>query len=132
MGGTGRRRNPGRPGGGAFLLVAVCARHGDWTDPGPGESVSFDCPDCGGRPLADDGTACPACGGSGEFELSGPVGEAVPRWAWAVLETAELWEKGLAPEAGGQLDQPAALLAASRICWRYLRYWRIRWQLPWT
>ena len=39
---------------------------------------------------------------------------------------AELWEKGLPPLAGGQLDQPAALLAAAKTCWTLMRYWRIK------
>jgi hypothetical protein len=36
---------------------------------------------------------------------------------WAVLEHVELLEKGLAPVAGGALDQAAAFLEAARLVW---------------
>jgi len=65
---------------------------------------------------------CAACGGfgcgectDGQITIVGcPLGQ-VPAAVWAVVEAAGLLEQGLAPAAGGLLDQAAGFLDAARL-----------------
>jgi hypothetical protein len=65
---------------------------------------------------------CAACGGvgcgectDGQITIVGCPLEQVPTAVWAVLEAAGLLEQGLAPVAGGLLDQAAGFLDAARL-----------------
>lgn len=64
---------------------------------------------------------CAACGGvgcgdcdGGQVTVVGCPLDQVPRAVWSVLEAAGLLEQGLAPVAGGLLDQAAGFLDAAR------------------
>lgn len=70
----------------------------------------MDCPSCGGSGCdhCDDGTVritdCPLL--------------LISQDVWETVELAELYEKGLAPVAGGVLDQAACFIEAARLIWR--------------
>jgi hypothetical protein len=94
-----------------------------------------ECEDCGGRGcLAPrrckraDCTGCRhrclSCGGSGRVRIErcpmGGLGEGV----WAILQAADLAERGLWPVRGGADDQAAVFLEAALRVWRETAYWR--------
>jgi hypothetical protein len=60
---------------------------------------------------------CLACGGSGRAVLTTCPLRVIPADVWECLDLAELFEKGLAPLAGGTLDQTASFTDAARIVW---------------
>ena len=69
-------------------------------------------------------TECAACGGfgcekcdNGVIKLTGCPLQEIPSDVWDMLEYAELYRKGLAPEPGGVLDQAVGFTAACRFVW---------------
>jgi hypothetical protein len=42
---------------------------------------------------------------------------AIPAEVWDLLDYADLYRRGLAPEPGGALDQAAGFVAACRFAW---------------
>ncbi len=73
----------------------------------------LDCPACGGRGAA----GCPMCGGRGRIDVAGCPRVDVPRNCWDVIAYADLFERGLPPDAGGVLDQAANFVEAARYVW---------------
>ena len=51
------------------------------------------------------------------MRLTGCPKRVIPAEAWEVLDHAELYAKGLAPEPGGSLDQAACFVSACRFVW---------------
>ena len=80
----------------------------------------LECPVCAG----DDDAECPGCKGTGRFEIDSCPKRIVTANTWAVIEAAELYEKGLPPVAGGQLDQTASFLSAARFVWSEQSRWK--------
>ena len=70
----------------------------------------MDCPDC------RDGS-CGHCDG-GTVKITRCPLELITPDVYEAMELAELYEKGLAPVAGGTLDQTANFAAAARLIWR--------------
>lgn len=70
------------------------------------------------------------CGGAGCGECKGgrfEIGECPKRYVdsdtWALIQAAELYEKGLAPVHGGTLDQTAWFLQAAECVWGERERW---------
>lgn len=76
-----------------------------------------ECPIC-------DGRGCDECGDTGQIELTICPLKFVPADVWELLGSAELYEKGLPPVAGGSLDQAAAFVAACRVVWAEENRWK--------
>jgi hypothetical protein len=55
--------------------------------------------------------------------------EIIPAESWQVIEMAGLYKKGLAPTAGGVLQQARTFLAAARFVWADQARWRVRLKL---
>jgi hypothetical protein len=72
---------------------------------------------------------CGRCDGTGEVKITGCPRRIVPAEAWAVLELADLWDKGLPPAAGGVLDQAAAFVEAARFVWAERGRWKLKLKL---
>ena len=69
-----------------------------------------ECPAC-------DGLGCPECGEAGVIRMTACPATAICRDAWEIVRAAELYDKGLAPEPGGTLDQAADFVRATRFVW---------------
>lgn len=79
----------------------------------------MECPSC-------DGRGCVECGDSGRILVDGcPVRVAGAR-AFEIISFAELAAKGLAPRAGGALDQTQSFLDAARFVWGEEAHWKAR------
>lgn len=62
--------------------------------------LAADCPVCRGQ-------GCDACGQTGRFEVTQcPLKWIEPEF-WEMIEMVEFYDKGIAPVAGGLLDQTA-------------------------
>lgn len=70
----------------------------------PDEQLEVECPSCGGE-------GCDKCDESGSFLIDGCPNEYC-RGIVSTVECIDLFEKGMAPVAGGTLDQSAWFLAA--------------------
>jgi len=65
---------------------------------------------------ACDGAGCEKCH-DGIVRLTGCPRREIGADIWELLEYAELFRRGLAPEPGGALDQAAAFLRACGFIW---------------
>ena len=86
-----------------------------------GERYEFECPACGGRD-----PECPECGGSGRWELTECPLRFAGNDAFAVIDAAGDYDRGLPPEPGGSLDQAQVFLDAAR----FVRADRATWERP--
>lgn len=73
-------------------------------------SFVYDCPLC-------SNIGCKHCDDIGTFELTECPKKAIPQDIWEFLDYAELYEKGIAPEPGGALDQLHSFNVYARFVW---------------
>lgn len=74
------------------------------------QPVELECPAC-------RGAGCQACDGTGRYAVTGCPLTSVPAEAWQLAELADLAERGMMPEPGGTLDQPAAFWPLAGLAW---------------
>jgi hypothetical protein len=62
--------------------------------------LTAECPACGG-------TGCDGCGRTGRFDVTACPLRWIGSEIWEMIEMTEFYDKGIAPVAGGLLDQTA-------------------------
>ena len=72
--------------------------------------IEGDCVSCGGSGCAD-------CGHTGRFQVTHCPAEWIDEDIFKMIGLAELYEKGLAPVAGGVLDQAAFFVHFAQRVW---------------
>ena len=60
---------------------------------------------------------CKHCNDVGTFELTECPKKAITSDIWTFIEYADLYEKGIAPESGGALDQLYSFNVYARFIW---------------
>lgn len=77
----------------------------------------MDCIGCGGK-------GCKECKETGKLEITQCPLEIITPDIWEIIHYAELYEKGLAPVAGGALDQAKIFTATCRFIFREQAIWK--------
>lgn len=88
----------------------------------PAMPIEAECVRCGGKNSKD----CPACGGTGKWELKECPKKFVTSDVWEAIELAELFAKGLPPVAGGVLDQANSFVEAARFIFAEQAFWKAK------
>ena len=81
--------------------------------------ISIKCTEC-------NGDGCSECGGTGTVDITGCPMEFITDDVWEVIRFTEFFEKGLAPVAGGVLDQAYCFTESARFVLREKNYWENR------
>jgi len=71
-----------------------------------------------------NGVGCKECNGIGRFRLLQCPKELIDGATMDIIQMAELYEKGLPPVAGGQLDQAKSFVDAAYFIFNEIRYWK--------
>lgn len=75
------------------------------------------CPGC-------EGKGCGECKNSGNIDITECPLKMITKDVWQLIQFAELYEKGLAPVAGGALDQAKVFVEAASFVFSEKTYWK--------
>lgn len=76
--------------------------------------------------LVCKGAGCKECNNTGEIIITQCPLEFIDKKVWEIIRYAELFEKGLAPVAGGVLDQANCFIEACEFIFNEQNYWKNR------
>ena len=77
----------------------------------------MECPSCGGR-------GCVHCKKEGTVDIVDCPLELIDLDIWELLDLADLYKHGLAPDEGGSLDQAFSFVQCCRFVWSEEKYWK--------